>query len=122
MKKELQKKLIEDFPTLFKYYGQPPTPMMFGIGVGDGWFNLLYDLCKKVVELDGEVHLVQVKEKFGGLRFYIDGTKNEEVWKVISEAEERSFHICEKCGKPGTLREGGWLLTLCDKCDEERNK
>jgi hypothetical protein len=31
-----------------------------------------------------------------------------------------SYTICEECGAPGKLRGGGWMRTLCDKHEEER--
>lgn len=69
---------------------------------------------------DGEVH--QVKEKFGGLRFYV-GSASNEVDKLIEEAEDESYKICSECGKEGELRPKlGWVLTLCDTCYDENLK
>ena len=64
---------------------------------------------------------MQVKEKFAGLRFYMTYYV-EEIEKLIGEAEEKSFKTCEKCGNPGKLREGGWLVTLCDECEKKRHQ
>lgn len=61
----------------------------------------------------------QVKEKFSGLRFYMTNY-NEEIEKLISEAEELSYRTCEHCGVPGKQRSGGWIKTLCDDCDTKR--
>jgi len=61
----------------------------------------------------------QVKEKFGGLRFYMTYYVKE-LEKLISEAEEETYKICECCGEPGRERDGGWILTLCNKCADER--
>ena len=46
--------------------------------------------------------VAQVKEKFGGLCFYIEGG-NEAIFALIETAELESFHICEVCGQPGYL-------------------
>lgn len=57
---------------------------------------------------------VQVKEKYGGLRFYIaNGTDAH--WKLIDAAESISYRICEECGSmSGTqLYSMGWYKTLC---------
>jgi hypothetical protein len=44
----------------------------------------------------------------------------DKIYDIISLFEEASFLICEKCGKPGVVREDRWwMLTLCDKCNEE---
>lgn len=58
----------------------------------------------------------QVKEKFAGLRFYMTyGT--EEIYKIIHEAEAKSFKICDRCGGEGeTLNTGGWLHAACKEC------
>ena len=55
---------------------------------------------------------VQVKEKFGGLRFYANNL-TEDQHKYVSFAESVASRTCEVCGKRGKLRAGGWLRTLC---------
>lgn len=67
-----------------------------------------------------QVEAVQVKEKFGGLRFYVDGG-DDYTRGLIAMAEDMSFRICEVCGKPGQLRQGGWILTLCDEHHNDRS-
>lgn len=42
----------------------------------------------------------QVKEKFGGLRFYMN-SRNQAIFTFVRTAEEESFHICEVCGQAG---------------------
>jgi hypothetical protein len=61
----------------------------------------------------------QVKEKFGGLRFYMT-TGSEEMFDLIDKAEEESLRTCEVCGKTGSLRSlGGWYMTRCNACFDE---
>jgi len=60
----------------------------------------------------------QVKEKFGGLRFYMTSATNE-MWDIISEAEAKSYSICEACGQPGEEYGSGWINTLCPECISE---
>lgn len=55
---------------------------------------------------------VQVKEKFGTLRFYADNISPDQD-KYIAFFENMSARTCEVCGKRGKLRTGGWLRTLC---------
>jgi len=126
MKTELQEKIFNDFPTLFRYKpkkGEPFLPIVFGLECGNGWFDLIYDLCKEITELDkeGKVLVHQVKEKFGGLRFYI-GIGTDEVFDAIHKAEEKSYKICEACGKEGKTRGGGWIYTLCDECNRLKDE
>jgi hypothetical protein len=75
--------------------------------VFNGEFRVIQPVCPQVVA-------VQIKEKFGSLRFYYDGG-NQFCRGVISLAEEMSACICEVCGDFGKMRKGGWIRTLCDK-------
>lgn len=86
------------------------------LSVGPGWSKLIAELVRDLEQLgwDGEVH--QVKEKFGGLRFYID-YGSDAVNKRIETAEKLSFETCEQCGEPGKRRMlGTWIKTLCVSC------
>ena len=56
---------------------------------------------------------VQVKEKFGGLRFYVNGATDKH-WNFISFAESMSYRTCEECGAVGKTYTDGWHRTLCD--------
>lgn len=87
--------------------------------VGPGWQPIVRKLIEdlKAIGWDGDIK--QVKEKFGGLRFYT-GSTNYEQDLLISRAEETAAKTCEVCGQPGELRGGGWLKTLCDTHDQER--
>lgn len=92
----------------------------FGFEIQDGWLPLVYKLCEdlQATGFPSEGSGVgQIKEKFGGLRFYVDIATKEQ-YSLIDKAEEDSYHICEYCGEPGTLTKGGWLKTLCEKCKE----
>lgn len=63
----------------------------------------------------------QVKEKFGGLRFYMT-CGSDEIYDLTDKAEALSLKICEECGKPGEERATGWIHTLCDYCHENWDK
>jgi hypothetical protein len=56
---------------------------------------------------------VQVKEKFGGLRFYVQAATKEH-YNYISFAESMSYRTCESCGADGKTYTDGWHTTLCD--------
>jgi hypothetical protein len=56
---------------------------------------------------------VQVKEKFGGLRFYVQAATKEH-YNYISFAESMSYRTCESCGADGKTYTDGWHRTLCD--------
>lgn len=86
--------------------------------IGPGWYNLIDNLCTDLQAAANDstpIHAVQVKQKFGQLRFYVDGGNNIQ-HSLISIAEARSATICEECGEEGKIvSTGGWLRTVCDK-------
>ena len=98
----------------FKLESNPITDSDF-FEVELGWFPLIKDLITDLIELGWNKEVCQVKEKFGGLRFYInDGS--DEVFNRIHKAEKESFTICEITGKVGELRTDiGWFRTLSDE-------
>ncbi len=68
---------------------------------------------KKVPQACPQVVAVQVKEKYGSLRFYYHGGDHI-VAAYVDMAESMSHVMCEVCGAPGRKRGGGWIQTLCD--------
>jgi len=86
--------------------------------VGPGWGDIVEALVADLFAAgwDGSVH--QVKEKFGGLRFYI-GYGNDEMYNLIDAAERQSFKTCEHCGTTDNVEvkaDHGWIQTLCTAC------
>jgi len=79
--------------------------------VGIGWHGLLKEIFDVI---PADVRVIQVKEKIGGLRCYIDNATRE-TFEIVDAICDRSYTICEDCGQPGRLRQGGWLRTLCDQ-------
>ena len=121
------KQMEERFPKMFaEPYG--------GFCVGEGWWPIIETLCaniqshtdwwnknretRPVVE---QVEVNQIKEKFGGLRFYYSGG-DETIAGMVRMAEAWASHSCETCGAPGTSRDGGWIKTLCDHHEAERQQ
>ena len=74
------------------------------------------DIDDAKAKMDTEAELVptvvQVKEKFGTLRFYIQAGSDEH-YNYISFAESMSGRTCEECGKPGKRLGRGWIYTAC---------
>ncbi len=81
---------------------------------GPGWYSLIQELIEDLINLGWNKQTTQVKEKFGGLRFYInEGSK--EIHDRVIKAEIKSYSTCEKCGSSGEARRDiGWISTLCD--------
>lgn len=121
MKKELDEKLVKKYPNLYKdrYGDMRQTCMVWGFP-GDGWYKIIDELSAKLEPLGCVA--VQVKEKFGGLRFYI-GNGSELAYDYINLAEEESLKTCELCGEAGKPDNTKyWIRTLCDKCRDKYNK
>jgi len=92
----------------------PPITNSLMFEVDDGWMQLLKDLIQDLIQLGWDRQICQVKEKFGGLRFYIN-EGSDAVHDRIREAENLSLEICEVTGEPGELRgDLGWWRTLSD--------
>ena len=79
----------------------------------DGWYKIIHDLSQKIYDICKEKGYeipiaIQVKEKFGNLRFYLEAGYDE-VYDAIDEAEKLSEITCEYCGEDGKIRENhGW--------------
>jgi hypothetical protein len=121
MNKEEMDKFLESIGGLENgyYSDRPPIKGSGFFSVGVGWYPLIKDLISDLIELGWDKQTCQVKEKFGGLRFYINGA-SDGVHKRIGVAEKLSYETCETCGEKGELRTNiGWHTTLCDKHYEE---
>jgi hypothetical protein len=125
MKKELEEKLLRKYPKLYRqyYWDMTQTAMNWGFCCGDGWYDIIDELSEKLSKFD--VEAVQVKEKFGGLRFYLGPCDKEdwdEIYGYITDAELKSVETCEVCGKPGSIKGRGWLRCLCDECEKKEER
>jgi len=126
MKQELQNKLFEKYPKIFVQRTLPMTHtcMCWGIECPDSWYDLLDNLCENIQnEVDSkkllQVEASQVKEKFGSLRFYLNG-HIESIEDMINIAEQGSRKICAECGsKEDVISTDSWIIFLCKDC---RNK
>lgn len=154
MNKENTQKLFQDFPSLYRDARREFTTCMHDFHCGDGWFRLVYDLSsaiENVARIDGLTpdmpewpRALQVKEKFGTLRFYISTAgdeiapakpvleqrgemlslrpvaSNRRIRELIAEAEKRSGGICEDCGLSGEFKNEGWVRVTCAPCEAKR--
>lgn len=68
-----------------------------------------------------DYHILQIKEKYGSLRWYDSGAPSEwedhlEAWEYISE------HTCVGCGEfPVRMRKDGWISPWCNGCFRKRH-
>lgn len=127
MNKEHTNYLFTKYPTLYQQHTLPmqETCMCWGFECGDGWFSIIDNLSKRINEIDPDVEAVQVKEKFGGLRFYIGPVAKataDKVYDAISKAENLAYKTCEYCGSTKNVKQTttGWIKTLCKECRKEK--
>lgn len=96
--------------------------------VGPGWQPIIEKLHTELLKIDPDYVVAQIKEKFGGLRYYFsfsekaEPEQREQMDALVLEAEKEAERTCELCGKPGeNLADRGWWTTLCVNCRETRN-
>ncbi len=104
-------KLVLKWPKILGGRGYPE--------VGDGWLGIIDDCCATLqysTDVLGmpQVQAVQIKEKFGSLRFYADCCEGYQ-HDTISRAEMKSEVTCEVCGKPGKISGKYWLKATCEE-------
>jgi hypothetical protein len=121
------KKMEAQYPKMFAQpYG--------GFAVGQGWWPILEALCANIqshIDWQNKNHekhpvvpqvvVEQIKEKFGGLRFYYQGG-DDNVHGMVRMAESWAANCCEECCAPGKRRDGGWIRTLCDFHESEHQE
>lgn len=122
MTPNLDNYLVDKYPLIFRdrYRSMSETAMCWGFSCADGWFDLIDVLCELSTryletrpELTKEFYAVQVKEKFGTLRFY-ESVGTDYLFTLSEAAEEISEYVCEECGAPGTLcRPNGRRVQCC---------
>lgn len=79
---------------------------------GNGWLGIIKNLIDDLIKLGWDKQILQIKEKFGGLRFYTNGLP-ESGHELIMKAMDKSCEVCEECGEPGRVISGSWIRTLC---------
>lgn len=105
---------VSDIKDLLTKY-EIPWPRS-GASVGDGWLPLVEQLIVDLIAINWNKDCHQIKEKFGGLRFYI-GEATEEMHTLIAKYEGLSTKTCEDCGGVASKHiKNRWMTTMCDDC------
>lgn len=97
-------------------------PAAFGhyIDVDEGWYQIVVNCDAEISEIDPNYRILQVKQKFGTLRYYTqmsdvnDKLTREQSRLIVFKAEALSAVTCEATGENGVLMKSanGWLKTL----------
>lgn len=101
-----------------------PTPIeLFGVECHKGWYKLIEPIFNYIEQYNrnrapqDQIQILQVKEKFGQLRFYVNFS-TEHLSNMIEDAEKKSYDICEFCGTEDNVGStmNGWIWTICLDC------
>lgn len=122
MKKELQDKLINEFPSLFHENIKP------NFECGDGWEDLLRRLFKRLTEsnIPADYKISYAKQKYSTLDVWgfseLEPNSHVHIRDIISEFEQESYSICEQCGSTHNVEffvHDGWEQVGCYICREK---
>lgn len=95
----------------------------------DGWRAAFGEqMCEEIQqvlnkfssEVAEKFRITQIKEKFGGLRFYTNWS-TVEIDKIIDKYENISYSTCIRCGSPAKWITKGWISPFCDNCKPDEN-
>jgi len=124
MHQNLEEYIYMKYPLLFNkreiVEGKPYYPIALGIDCNDGWFYIINNLCNSIYQYCQNYKIkfpdvIQIKEKFGTLRFYIDNGDTT-IHQLINYAEMMTEKTCEMCGNVGRLRsDNRYVQTLCEE-------
>jgi hypothetical protein len=121
------KKLIEQYPLAFH---NNPDWTYDSLECRGGWYTILdrlfgaiekhLETLPKKSKVKNELVFQQVKEKFGGLRVYVEGA-DDFIYDKILQTEEDSKSICEFCGIGGEISKRGYYYqTVCRDCGKNK--
>lgn len=132
MQKELESKLIAEFPSFFRdIYGDPrKTSMARGIECLDGWYDLIFETCTKIKNYcedhpECDFYFAQIKEKFAVLTIFSNEPQNHVIESILDNVAEQSGFVCEQCGSKENVEIHdfvGCIMTRCDKCIKPKDK
>lgn len=95
----------------------------------EGWDEIVAHADAEIAAIYPDYTIHQVKEKFGGLRYYCDHSGEPVVSLIIRQAEAAAAQTCEICGAQDSGIGGDavvttgpmppskyWIRTACDVC------
>jgi hypothetical protein len=122
MTKEEMDEFLVSIGGLERTYREDKGPIIDAryFGVGEGWYSIIKDLIVELIDMGWDKRVVQCKQKFGGLRFYLE-TYPEGSGPIVTKYEKLSYETCETCGEKGEAKKiNGWIHTLCDYHEKQK--
>ena len=98
---------------------------------GDGWKEIIRNTNEKLKYIDSNYTIAQIKEKFGGLRYYFDSSldygsiAHEIMDDIVRAAEYEASRTCELCGankssdKVEIRVHKYWYFGYCQSCADK---
>lgn len=116
--------LREYYPELTSVQARDEFNVVVGFGCGDGWYPLLIELLGMLDDArlrgGGDIHIAEVKQKFGRLNIYFScydfkfGSLEYALFNAL--CAHLSIRTCEICGASGQRRnKNGYFIALCDE-------
>lgn len=90
-----------------------------------GWITIMEVLYKELKRGNAFPEITTVKDKFGGLRVYLEKDATSDKIQSCIFAQNMSHNTCEECGTTLNVTGNyidGWLYTLCIDCYKRRIK
>ena len=119
--KHFDKKICERFPNLFlqRTFDMTVSCMFWGFDIPQGWRWILWELCEQLEvfekNLGVKIQFSQIKEKFGGARFYYDITEISEALDQKTVSEIISVLVCNAENKCNYYCSGSGEILSHDK-------
>ena len=95
----------------------------------DGWRKAFgIQMCKELKKVLKQYNylykyrIMQIKEKYGSLRWYSDGSPNGCEYPIINKYEILSERTCIVCGKPAKYISTRWISPYCEEHAPEGSK
>ena len=67
-----------------------------------------------------EYQILQIKEKFGELRWYNGSVPADcNIYDIIDKYSDISQIVCVNCGKPARWESLGWISPYCEECKQK---
>lgn len=123
---EYNNELLKKYPFL-RLSDEYPTNLTWADYMEDGWRiafgeQMFDEIKEELIRINClyDYRIIDIKEKFGELRWYDTGYPTEpKLQSIIDKYNKISKTTCIKCGKPAKYIAMGWITPYCEDCIPE---